>query len=166
MYFFYFFNAFAVDIIEPQIVLTKTVEDSAGNPIADGSAVNLGQYLTYVIGFQNIGNDDATNVTIRDVLPVNIIYNHPADLILPPGVTVASYNAVTREIIFNVNPNIVNVGDPRSEIRIRVRVVENCYELVDACENRIINQAFANYQGVINTTPGYKRPEFIIIYNM
>lgn len=151
--FFYFFNAFAVDIIEPQIVLTKTVEDSAGNPIADGSAVNLGQYLTYVIGFQNIGNDDATNVTIRDVLPVNIIYNHPADLILPPGVTVASYNAVTREIIFNVNPNIVNVGDPRSEIRIRVRVVENCYELVDACENRIINQAFANYQGVINTTP-------------
>lgn len=151
--FFYFFNAFAVDIIEPQIVLTKTVEDSAGNPIADGSAVNLGQYLTYVIGFQNIGNDDATNVTIRDVLPVNIIYNHPADLILPAGVTVASYNSVTREIIFNVNPNIVNVGDPRSEIRIRVRVVENCYELVDACENRIINQAFANYQGVINTTP-------------
>jgi gliding motility-associated-like protein len=151
--YFYFFNAFAVDIIEPQIVLTKTVEDSAGNPIADGSAVNLGQYLTYVIGFQNIGNDDATNVTIRDILPVNIIYNHPTDLVLPAGVTVASYNAGTREIIFNVNPSIVNVGDPRSEIRIRVRVVENCYELVDACENRIINQAFASYQGVINTTP-------------
>ncbi|MFC4816300.1 T9SS type B sorting domain-containing protein [Flavobacterium sp. GCM10023249] len=151
--FFYFFNAFAVDIIEPQIVLTKTVEDSAGNPVADGSAVNLGQYLTYVIGFQNIGNDDATNVIIRDVLPVNVIYNHPADLILPPGVTVASYNPTTREIRFNVDPSIVNVGDPRSVIRIRVRVVENCYELVDACENRIINQAFASYQGVINTTP-------------
>lgn len=150
--FFYFFNAFAVDIIEPQIVLTKTVEDSAGTPIADGSAVNLGQYLNYVIGFQNIGNDDATNVTIRDILPVNIIFN-PADLIMPAGVTLASYNPATREIIFNVNPSIVNVGDPRYEIRIRVRVVENCYELVDACENRIINQAFANYQGVINTTP-------------
>ena len=149
--FFYFFNAFAVDIIEPQIVLTKTVEDSAGTPIPDGSAVNLGQYLNYVIGFQNIGNDDATNMTIRDVLPVNIIFN-PADLILPPGVTLGSYNPATREVIFNINPSLVNVGDPRYEIRIRVRVVENCYELIDACENRIINQAYASYQGVINTT--------------
>ncbi|MCL9809971.1 beta strand repeat-containing protein, partial [Flavobacterium luminosum] len=151
--FFYFFNAFAVDIIEPQIVLTKTIEDNAGNPIADGSAVNLGQSLTYVIGFQNIGNDDATNVTIRDVLPVNVIYNHPTDLVLPTGVTVASYNAATREIILNVDPSLVNVGDPRYTIRIKVRVVANCYELIDACENRIINQAFASYQGVINTTP-------------
>ena len=150
--YFLFFNAFAVDIIEPQIVLTKTVEDAAGNPIPDGSAVGLGQYLTYVIGFQNIGNDDATNVTIRDVLPVNVIYNHPTDLTCPIGVTPGPYNSATRELTFNIDPTLVPVGAPRYEIRIRVRVVENCYELVDACENRIINQAFASYRGVINTT--------------
>ena len=37
---------------------------------------------------------------IRDILPINIIYNYPTDLVLPPGVTVVSYNPATRELIF------------------------------------------------------------------
>ena len=35
---------------------------------------------------------------------INIVFNYPADLgVLPPGVTVQSYDPVTREIIFNVD---------------------------------------------------------------
>ena len=34
-----------------------------------GQGVNLGQTLDYVLTFQNIGNDDADNYTIRDILP-------------------------------------------------------------------------------------------------
>ncbi|MEN9901264.1 MAG: hypothetical protein RLZZ152_2308, partial [Pseudomonadota bacterium] len=51
-----YFNAFAIDIIAPEIVLTKQVQDAQGN---DASAANvvLGQNLFYVIGFQNIGNE-------------------------------------------------------------------------------------------------------------
>lgn len=143
---------FAVEIIEPKIVLTKTIQTPGGAPIADGSSLNLGQTVDYLIGFQNIGNDDATNVTIRDVLPVNTVFSYPSGLILPAGVTPVSYNNTTRELVLSVNPSLVKAGGARYEFRIRVRVVENCYELVDACENRIKNEAYTSYNGVINPT--------------
>jgi gliding motility-associated-like protein len=149
-YFPYFF-AFAVDIIEPNIVLTKIVEDDAGNDIG-GQTVGLGSSLNYVIGFQNTGNDNATNFQIRDILPVNIIYNHPTDLVLPPGVTVASYNPVTRELILNIDNSLVEENDPVYEIRIEVQVVDECNQLADACSNIINNQAYATYNGFFNPT--------------
>jgi gliding motility-associated-like protein len=149
-YFPYFF-AFAVEIIEPDIVLTKIVEDDAGNDIG-GQLVDLGAQLNYVIGFQNVGNDNATNFQIRDILPINIIYNHPTDLILPPGVTVASYNPTTRELVFNIDNSLVEENDPRYEIRIEVEVVNSCGDLADACSNIINNQAFATYNGFFNPT--------------
>jgi len=152
-YFPYFF-AFAVEIIEPNIVLTKIVEDEFGTNIG-GQVVNLGQDLNYVIGFQNVGNDDATNFTIRDILPINIIFNYPADLVLPPGVTVQSYNPTTRELIFDIENSLVEENDPVYEIRIEVVVVESCQQLADSCSNLINNQAFATYQGTLN-------PNFII----
>ncbi|MGS2726237.1 T9SS type B sorting domain-containing protein [Psychroserpens sp. BH13MA-6] len=147
-YFPYFF-AFAVEIIEPDIVLTKIVEDDAGNDIG-GQLVNLGASLNYVIGFQNTGNDNATNFQIRDVLPINIIYNHPTDLVLPPGVTVASYDPVTRELVFDIDNSLVEENDPVYEIRIEVQVVDDCGQLADACSNIINNQAFATYNGFYN----------------
>ncbi|WP_296385395.1 T9SS type B sorting domain-containing protein [Winogradskyella sp.] len=149
-YFPYFF-AFAVEIIEPNIVLTKIVEDDLGNDIG-GQLVGLGSSLNYVIGFQNTGNDDATNFQIRDILPINIIYNHPTDLVLPLGVTVASYNSVTRELILNIDNSLVEEGDPIYEIRIEVQVVDECNQLADACSNIINNQAFATYNGTLNPT--------------
>jgi len=149
-YFQYFF-AFAVEIIEPDIVLTKIVEDEFGNDIGN-QVVDLGQDLNYVIGFQNVGNDNATNFTIRDILPINIIFNYPTDLVLPPGVTVSSYNPVTRELIFAVENYLVEENDPVYEIRIEVQVVDTCQQLADACSNIINNQAFATYQGTLNPT--------------
>ena len=149
-YFPYFF-AFAVEIIEPNIVLTKIVEDDAGNDIG-GQTVGLGSSLNYVIGFQNTGNDNATSFQIRDILPVNIIYNHPTDLVLPVGVTVASYNSVTRELILDIEDSLVEENDPVYEIRIEVQVVDECNQLADACSNIINNQAYATYNGFFNPT--------------
>lgn len=149
-----FVASFAVEIIEPNIVLTKIVEDDAGNNIG-GQSVGLGSTLNYVIGFQNTGNDDAINFQIRDILPVNIIYNHPDDLVLPPGVTVASYDPVTRELIFDIDDSLVEEFDPAYEIRIEVRVVDDCNQLADACSNIVSNQAFANYRSETN-------PSFLI----
>ncbi len=147
-YFPYFF-AFAVEIIEPNIVLTKIVEDDTGTNIGD-ETVNLGASLNYVIGFQNTGNDNATSFQIRDVLPINIIFNYPEDLVLPPGVSVLSYNPTTREIIFEIEDYLVEENDPVYEIRIEVEVVNSCGELADACSNIISNQAFASYNGFFN----------------
>lgn len=149
-YFPYFF-AFAVEIIEPNIVLTKIVEDDAGNNIG-GQLVGLGSTLNYVIGFQNTGNDNATNFQIRDVLPTNIIFNYPEDLVLPAGVTVSSYDPVTRELVFSIEDYLVEENDPVYEIRIEAQVVDTCGELADACSNIINNQAFATYNGFYNPT--------------
>ena len=153
-YFPYFF-ALAVDIIEPNIVLTKVVENASGNDIG-GQVVNLGDELNYIIGFQNTGNDDATDLTIRDVLPTNIVFNYPEDLVsLPTGVTVLSYNVTTREIIFSVDKSVVEQNDPVFDIRFKVTVVATCSLLNDACDNIISNQAFATYKGTLN-------PNFVI----
>lgn len=152
--YYYYFSAFAIEIIAPNIVLTKIVEDDAGNDIG-GQTVGLDQPLNYIIGFQNTGNDDATNFQIRDVLPINIVFNYPTDLVLPAGVTVASYDPATREIIFNIDNSLVEENDPVYEIRIEVRTVESCSHLANSCDNLISNQAFATYQGTIN-------PDFII----
>lgn len=149
-YFPYFF-AFAVEIIEPNIVLTKIVEDDMGNNIG-GQGIGLGTPLNYVIGFQNTGNDNATSLQIRDVLPINIVYDHPTDLVLPPGVTVNSYNPATRELIFDVEDYLVEEDDSVYEIRIEVETVDSCQQLADACSNIINNQAFATYNGFFNPT--------------
>ena len=142
-----FFNSFNVEIIEPEIVLEKRVEDIGGNDIT-GAGVNLGQLLDYVLSFENTGNDDATNYTIRDVLPLNVTLNE-ANLTLPAGVTY-TYNPGTREVIFNIPDNLVEEGDPVAEIRIRVRVAENCFDFINACTDVIQNLAYSTYQGVIN----------------
>ncbi|EDP70825.1 CHU large protein; gliding motility-related protein; possible adhesin AidA-related [Flavobacteriales bacterium ALC-1] len=147
--YYYYFSAFAIEIIAPNIVLTKIVEDDMGNDIG-GQLVGLGQPLNYIIGFQNTGNDDATNFSIRDILPINIIYNHPTDLILPAGVTVSSYNPTTRELVLDIDNSLVEENDPVYEIIIRARVVDECNQLADACSNIINNQAYATYQGTVN----------------
>ena len=152
--YFYYFNAFAVDIIEPKIVLTKEVFDNSSPQVNMGNKdVTLSQQLNYVIGFRNIGNDNATNFTIKDVLPINVHFNYPGDIdaaSLPPGVT-HTYDAATRTIIFTIPNNLVEVNDTRYEIRLKVKVVDSCNELSDACSNIIRNSAYATYRGVLNT---------------
>ncbi len=142
-----FFNSFNVEIIEPNIVLEKKVEDIAGNDIT-GMGVNLGQVLDYVLSFQNTGNDDATNYTIRDVLPINTTLDE-SNMTLPPGVTY-TYDAATRTIVFSIPDNIIEIGDPVSSIRMRVQVAENCFDFIDACTDLIENLAYSTYEGVIN----------------
>ncbi len=143
-----FLAIFAVEIIEPNIVLEKRVEDIAGNDITDGG-VNLGQTLDYVLSFRNLGNDDAVNYTIRDVLPTNTTYIS-FDVAGAPGVT-ANYNATTNEIDFSIPDNLVEIADPTYTIRLRVRVASNCFDFVDACSDQIQNLAYSTYRGDLNS---------------
>lgn len=155
--YFMFFNAFNVEIIEPDIKLVKTVHDLGGNDIG-GANVNLGQVLDYVVTFQNIGNDDSTNSTIRDILPVNTNFIS-VDLSGAPGVTY-TYNPATKELFFSIPDNLVEIGDPIYTIRIRVQVATTCSELEDACSNIIQNQAYSTYQGVLNSNTISDDPSF------
>jgi large repetitive protein len=145
-----YLTTFAVDVIAPDIQLTKEVTDINGNPIG-GANVKLCDDLIYKVGFQNIGNDNVKNLIIRDVLPINITFNQTTDLVLPAGVTLVSYTPGTRELVLSVDDTIVEIGDPRYPIFIKVKVVCSCIDLDDACANEIKNQAFATYSGYINT---------------
>ncbi len=150
--YFYYFNAFAVDIIEPNIVLTKIVKNAAGVDIGNQD-VTLGQQLNYEIGFKNTGNDDARGLTIRDQLPINIIFNYPADLNpLPAGVTVQSYDPITRSIVFRVDDSVVKANTLSEKvISFKVQVVPDCNSLSEACSNSIDNSAYSTYRGTLNT---------------
>uniref|UniRef100_UPI001F58CDB8 beta strand repeat-containing protein n=1 Tax=Aestuariivivens insulae TaxID=1621988 RepID=UPI001F58CDB8 len=150
---FAFLGAFAVDIIAPDIDLTKTVLDTAGDDI-DGDGVFLGDQLFYEITYQSVGNDNVTEFTIKDVLPDNIVFDPATDIDLTNagGATLQSWDPVTRTLIFSIPDESVEVDDPAFVIRLAVQVVPNCYDLSQACSNEIKNQAFATYRGVINPT--------------
>ncbi|RKS94781.1 gliding motility-associated-like protein [Flavobacterium limicola] len=147
--YFYYFNAISLEIIEPKIVLTKQVFSDATLTTNIGNAnVTLGQELFYAIGFQNIGNDDAENFTIKDILPININFD-PNNIIVPNGSGITYvYNAATRTIVFTIPSNLVEKSDPRYIIKFKVQVVPECNDLSDACSDKIQNQAFATYVGV------------------
>ncbi|MFV8351881.1 T9SS type B sorting domain-containing protein [Flavobacterium sp. XS2P14] len=149
---FSFFNSFLINVVAPDISLTKVVEDIAGKDVGN-TTVNLGQDLYYKIDFQNIGNDQITAFTLEDVLPNNVIFNYPSDIIvLPVGVT-HTYNAATRRLVFTIPDGIVKIGDPINTIRLHVKVISDYNQLSTACSNEIKNQAFANYRGIVNITP-------------
>ncbi|WP_298238093.1 T9SS type B sorting domain-containing protein [uncultured Algibacter sp.] len=150
---FAFFSTFAVDVISPDIDLTKVVKNTAGDLI-DGDDVVLGQQLFYEITYQSVGNDNVTQFTIKDILPDNIIFDPATDIDLTNagGATLQSYDPATRTLIFNIPDGSVEAGDPEFVIRLAIQVVPNCYDLSQACSNEIRNQAFATYRGVINPT--------------
>ena len=165
-----FFVAFATDIIEPSIVLTKNVQNLAGQDIANQNVV-LCQQLKYEIGFDNIGNDNAEGIDtqpapygndyilIRDVLPVNVTLesidlNGMNDIIVVPNPT------NPRDLSFYVPKRYVTIAEGRKEFFIHVRVACSCAELTTACSNVVDNQAFITYQGVINDADITNDPSF------
>ena len=156
--FIYYFNAIAVEIIEPKIILTKAVTDGAGNP-ANNTSVGLGAILKYELQFQNVGNDNAKNFTITDVLPANTTFRYVSltdnDIEqVPPGVTYA-YNSTSRTITFTIPNNLVlKNGNKSVPIRFKVVVVPTCSNLTEPCNNIIKNTAKSKYTGEFNTNGG------------
>ncbi|OCB75445.1 T9SS type B sorting domain-containing protein [Flavobacterium crassostreae] len=147
--YFYYFNALAVEIIAPDIILDKGVTDVNDDNVSNAN-VQPGDELRYSISFQNDGNDDATNFTITDKLPVNVIFDVNNDILqLPDGVKVLSYDSVTRTIVFSIEDRLVMNSGGKYTIKFRV-IVAGCENLADACSNVIKNIAFSKYKGVIN----------------
>ncbi len=144
-----FMNAFQVDIIEPELRVTKRVIDRAtGDDITEppNNSVNLGQELFYELTIQNIGNEDIINASIRDVLPDNINFTDFSLITADPGVT-WNYDSTAREFTITLDDNVVQRFDGPVSMRFGVEVVANCAELRDACSDQISNVAFATYTG-------------------
>ncbi|WP_291959782.1 SprB repeat-containing protein, partial [Maribacter sp.] len=159
-----FFTSFDVDIIAPNIVLEKRVQTPGGVDIT-GQGVNLGQTLDYVLTFENIGNDDGINYTIRDVLPVNVSppdgrsFFNDSDFVFPAQICEAgscyeityTYDPLTREIVFTIPDVFVEEEDGQYSIIFRVQVAENCFDFINACSDLIENLAYSSYRGENNS---------------
>src|SRR5690606_21795152 len=155
-----FFTSFDVEIIEPDIKLVKGVFDKSGNDI-QGEQIELGQELQYTLTFDNIGNDDGTEFTIRDVLPLNVDF---VSVVMPPASAgdqpiTYDYDYESNEIVFFIPDEYVikeRGGDKKVDIdedytiRINVKVQEDCDKLRDDCSDIVKNLAYASYQGVLN----------------
>ena len=141
-----FLTTVAVEIINPEILVEKKVEDLAGNDIT-GAGVQLGQSLEYVLRFWNRGNDDASNFTLRDILPDNVEIQR-IDLDNAPGTTMSTNPSNSREILFNVPDALVTEESNTYEIRIRVKVSNDCQDFVAACSSTINNTAYSTYNGI------------------
>lgn len=141
-------DATYIPVFAPEILIGNTSEDLGGADI-NGQDVSLGQTFEYVLRFQNTGDDNARNYTIRNKLPANVTFNS-VDVSNAPGVT-SSHNVATNEIAFQIPDNLVEVGDPEYSIRIQVTIDSNCSDFVDACSSTLENLAYSTFQGERNT---------------
>ena len=149
-----FMFAFNVEVIAPHIVMEKRVLSSAGADIT-GQNVQMGQSLRYKIRFQNIGNDDAKDVQITDILPVNLqdFDATTANISKPSGVSY-TYIPASRKLTFNIPESLVKKGSTVQELSFGIKVVNDCNKWRDACSNVVENRASASYNGVSNpSTP-------------
>jgi gliding motility-associated-like protein/uncharacterized repeat protein (TIGR01451 family) len=137
-----------VRVYAPEILLGNTTENLGGTDI-NGQDVSLSQTIQYVLRFQNTGDDNARNYSIRDVLPPNVTLDN-VDVSNATG-TNFSHDLATNIINFSIPDNLVQVGDPEYSIRITVTIAGNCSEFVAACSSQLENRAYSTYQGTLNT---------------
>ncbi len=144
-------NTFEVEIIEPEMRVTKRVFDGGGTVDITGGDVNLGDSILYRLGIQNIGNEDIENATIRDELPINV--NFTGVTFASPGITT---NVITDPVTgrqtleITIDDSVVERFDPEIRIDFGVDIIATCGDLRDACSEFVENVAVSTYTGVIS----------------
>ncbi|MCF6222665.1 MAG: T9SS type B sorting domain-containing protein [Flavobacteriaceae bacterium] len=142
-----FLNTFSINIIEPNLQVLTSVEDTSNNNITLNSPVPLGSTVWYNINFQNIGTDNAENTYILNILPLNVTLDE-SSMILPTGVSY-SFNQATRELRFNIPNTLVERGSLSTshDIRYQVTASNDCFDYTDACTNLLENSIASYYDG-------------------
>ena len=142
-----FLNTFAINIIEPNLQVITSVEDTSNNTITHQSPVPLGSTVWYNIDFRNIGTDNAENTYILNSLPINVTLDE-SSMELPAGVTY-TYNEATRELRFEIDNSLVERKSLSTShsIRYQVTASNECFDYSDACTNLLENSIISYYDG-------------------
>ncbi len=142
-----FLNTFAINIIEPNLQVITSVEDTSNDPITYQSPVALGSTVWYNIDFRNIGTDNAQNTYILNTLPINVTLDE-ASIELPSGVTY-TYNEASRELRFEIDNSLVErkILSESHTIRYQVTASNDCFDYTDACTNLLQNSISSYYDG-------------------
>jgi uncharacterized repeat protein (TIGR01451 family) len=131
---------FAVDVWAPNLNPIEIMMISGSNPTSPGD--NLA--FNFVV--ENNGNDDAVNVQIATTVPEEIEFTPGT---LPSGVTF-TYDSTTRELIFFIADDLVDIGSPPLNIDFEFTVQNQCYFLEESCSDQFELQFEATYNGVLN----------------
>ncbi len=142
-----FLNTFAINIIEPNLQVITSVEDTSNNPITHQSPVPLGSTVWYNIDFRNIGTDNAQNTYILNTLPINVTLDE-SSIDLPAGVSY-TFNQASRELRFDIDNSLVERKSLSTthSIRYQVTASNDCFDYSDACTNLLENSIISNYDG-------------------
>ena len=142
-----FLNTFSINIIEPNLQVITSVEDTSGNQITHQSPVPLGSTVWYNIDFQNIGTDNAQNTYILNTLPINVTLDE-GSIEVPAGVSY-TYNSASRELRFEIADDLVErrVLSTNHSIRYQVTASDQCFDYSDACTNLLENSISSYYDG-------------------
>ena len=139
-----FLNIFAVEAIEPDLKIQIEVLNKDSNSVSEGSAFNLGEEISYKLTVQNLGNDDAINTTIRNVISINTDFL-PNTVEKPNGVEF-TYDEFTGTIDFTIPDNLITEQGSFT-LQFKVRIADTCQELRNACSNILSNSVKASYTG-------------------
>jgi len=142
-----FLNTFAINIIEPDLQVVTSVEDTSNNPITHQSPVQLGATVWYNIDFRNIGTDNAQNTYILNSLPINVTLDENS-IDLPAGVSY-TFNQASRELRFDIDNSLVERKSLSTthSIRYQVTASDQCFDYSDACTNLLQNNIMSYYDG-------------------
>lgn len=148
-----FFAAFEVEVIEPKMNLLKTVEDVSGT-ILNGQSLALGSTVYYGLEFQNVGNDNAIDYQIKDILPKNVSLDTTIPFEIPSGsgitYTVAVNSSGETEVTFNVPDLLVAKDAVKQKVRFAVKLSADCNDFSLPCSEKIANKAYSIYKGDLN----------------
>lgn len=129
----------------PQIQVRKTSQDVTGDPLV----LMAGDHLRYTITVKNIGNENASNVSLRDLLPANTTY--VAGTTLLNGVVVpdvAGVSALQSGMLVNA-PENVTAGVMRADASATVSNVATITFEVQINSN-VLNATIISNQGFVN----------------
>lgn len=150
-----FFSAFEVEVIEPKINLLKSVEDASGT-ILTKQVVPFGSTIYYGLEFQNVGNDDAVDYTITDILPKNVTLDTLIPIEIPTGSgithSVTTLPDGSTQISFHIPNNLVAENSSAHKIRFAVKLNTNCADFQSPCSEIIANKAYSVYKGRLNNS--------------
>lgn len=163
-----FFNAFAIDVIAPDLQVIKQGFRPDASQFSATDEVDLGDQILYRITITNNGNDDAVDITFVDILPINTVFQNnimlEGNVVPAADITIIDTTAIdsltglefdTQQITFNIPDSLLEIADS-VEITFSVNVVSDCSQLQDVCTNRIQNQADVSYFGEVNDNNGTK----------
>lgn len=145
-YYIPYMLAFSIEVIEPNILMSKRVFNAANQDVTGKNTIALGETLRYEIKFQNQGNDNAKNLVITDDITDNL-ESSITNITPSDNKITTNYNPANRKLTISVPDELVKKNSKEYTVSFNVKVTDKCSQWRNPCANEIKNIAYASYKG-------------------